>query len=1134
MKALQSLMSRRQLLRGGATLGLASLVPATLMLSACGGDSTAAPSVDASAKRETRTLQFDLSAAPISEPRLHLQSSKHHREPLVAHTAESRAAHRLVDPSLASIPDERLTHYLSDVDVPALALQQGRVSGKHPVTGAPLLALTFLHVPTASLDKVAARRKATPLADRQPKSLSRASARLRATAASATLPAAPGLHDAPRAVATSLVFSHPSIMNLDADLGADIIDRINNLPTSTAPYSATLIQHIGVLLQQNGYPKVGKDPAGKDSWAYLVPRLDAQGQPVVDAEGDTVYSYVMNPSLVQYVSTLVRQILNSINNDDLFSGSNWQPRDTGPDTTPKPVAAPALTVTAAAVQSTFKVMSSLRVGSRNSGIRFHSIDADDNRNVKLVVSNEFLRSAGCYVQFLDANDAILPVAEPGSLDASDAKFVTLISPDIQMMGIPFLGAAAPTTDVNFAMPANAVTANVFFGGLGMGGSNAFNDKAFLGTLCTLILNLGLPAACLAAGINEVMHEGLIDAISSALNDPVTFKLIAKGVTEALGEGLGSSIQTASTTLSLQAFLGGVGELALDIFLQCCPRIATLLAAFTTASAVQDALPVIGLAMWALSTAADVASISETFFEIFACSALEENVITLSMPQTVTIYPDPSNYEFPATATQYQLRVTYDGAKCSFSALCPISAGRSDPLTIGVGQAMSGGRVVAEVWFFNDSHCLLGYGKSESLVNLPATASNVPVTIQEYLISLDQSTHYQHDRKLVYQAGALAWSRAAAPANTWTSLEPASDGGLNALHGLTVHTSSGMAGYAFAAGGQGISLCSKNPATSVHSIRNVFLGDNPGNGAKLSACGETQPMAIVYSSSTPALGGNNFFLQPAGNFYQLRSVDLSDGSGDFDMNQATTWGYFSNAMEKLCVVNGHVVGISRDLHKIEVLQLPQKPMTSSDLTSTLVSFSSFKAGFGFEDGLLDTPVALCASGDLALVLEQGNFRVQAFGVDGSAVKIFQVPDTYGEGGTPVMASTINLASYMPQGGATLIDIACEGLGYIYVLWYADDGSSSAQYNLDIFAPNGVWLSRTSGVAAGALAVDTFRNIYTLNYETVNGAPVVQPSLSQWLPHSTTTPCGPVTQSVRTVGAANAVPVAVCGRNNVGRA
>ena len=61
-----------------------------------------------------------------------------------------------------------------------------------------------------------------------------------------------------------------------------------------------------------------------------------------------------------------------------------------------------------------------------------------------------------------------------------------------------------------------------------------------------------------------------------------------------------------------------------------------------------------------------------------------------------------------------------------------------------------------------------------------------------------------------------------------------------------------------------------------------------------------------------------------------------------------------------------------------------------------------------------------------------------------------------------------------------------------------GRTAADYRLDIYDPQGSRLIRTTGVAAARLAVDTFRNVYTLNYEVVANAPRIEPSLSQWNP------------------------------------
>lgn len=91
------------------------------------------------------------------------------------------------------------------------------------------------------------------------------------------------------------------------------------------------------------------------------------------------------------------------------------------------------------------------------------------------------------------------------------------------------------------------------------------------------------------------------------------------------------------------------------------------------------------------------------------------------------------------------------------------------------------------------------------------------------------------------------------------------------------------------------------------------------------------------------------------------------------------------------------------------------------------------------------------------------------------------------------------------GITYLDVGVETKGFIYVLSYQGTGSDPSDYHLDIYNPNGVWLARTpssaddSGVNAARIVVDQWRNLYTLNYETIlgpNGR--TEPSVSVWIP------------------------------------
>ena len=80
----------------------------------------------------------------------------------------------------------------------------------------------------------------------------------------------------------------------------------------------------------------------------------------------------------------------------------------------------------------------------------------------------------------------------------------------------------------------------------------------------------------------------------------------------------------------------------------------------------------------------------------------------------------------------------------------------------------------------------------------------------------------------------------------------------------------------------------------------------------------------------------------------------------------------------------------------------------------------------------------------------------------------------------------------------VDLAHDALGYLFVLSYVNDGATAADYRLDIYDPDGTFLTRTTGIAAARMTVDPFRTLYTVNYEAIAGAPRVEPSLSQWIP------------------------------------
>ncbi|MDI2124981.1 hypothetical protein [Yinghuangia seranimata] len=115
------------------------------------------------------------------------------------------------------------------------------------------------------------------------------------------------------------------------------------------------------------------------------------------------------------------------------------------------------------------------------------------------------------------------------------------------------------------------------------------------------------------------------------------------------------------------------------------------------------------------------------------------------------------------------------------------------------------------------------------------------------------------------------------------------------------------------------------------------------------------------------------------------------------------------------------------------------------------------------------------------------------------------------GTPGKTEVRACLTYFPLqparvGTITYLDMAVEAQGYVYVLSYRDDGSKPEHYILDIYAPDGTFVVRTpdpsvtpspQNVVAGRIAIDIWRNLYALTYETMHG-PGPQPGVAHWTP------------------------------------
>ena len=805
-------------------------------------------------------------------------------------------------------------------------------------------------------------------------------------------------------------------------------------------------------------------------------------------------------------AAVAAQIKKAIFDDPQFLGTNWHPTQ---GITVSQTSAPSGLTGRPAGAAQFALTAAYPAGASVHGVAFDSVSVTNqaSRTVQLQFRNAYLRYLSTYVQFANENGD-LPVANPTKEDTSRAKFLSWINSNYTILGIPLFGNDIPQSSVQFDVPADASIAKVYFGSLGLGGQ-AFCPESLDGSILTLILNLGVPTILLAAGIamtgalikqlSKQIGVGVVQVIRASL--PLILGVavpdIANGIFGTANSGNAVGVLTSLGNAIISAFFAS-GEAA---------SFLVELGVAVIAGQAIDCTGPIALIFRAIAVLADVAMIAQTVGEVLASPALFINELSLTQTTTVTISHDMNDFQFPATARKYEVILTYDSASTVAHKQCgTIEPGRTADIVAVFDNVPSGGMVTVDVYLTTDSGCIVGRSTGQDGTTpgpygpVPGTQASIDLTIKELLIPLLQTTQYLHDVKLEYQSGQHVWVETAAPTATIANLGQGQENALYDLNGITISQRTGMAGYAFRAGGQGVPFCGQTISGIEYMVQNVFLGDDPDRALKQLPCGFQQVAGIVYDRLGPVSGvGRNFFLQPTPNGFFVQSITLDDTT-PINVHNPLSWGVFSQALDSLAVVpTGYLVGVNTMNHQMLILELPPAPVDAGQAPQA-VPFAVTKMGLGTRAGLLSAPVAVAVIDATILILEDGNQRIQAVDVSGNPVLIFH-------------NGTSNIVTLEQGTGITYLDLGVEGIGYLYVLSFVNDGMAAADYRLDVYDPQGNFLTRTTGVAAARMTVDTFRNVYTLNYEMVANAPRIEPSLSQWNP---STPGGcptpPVTPSV----------------------
>jgi hypothetical protein len=721
----------------------------------------------------------------------------------------------------------------------------------------------------------------------------------------------------------------------------------------------------------------------------------------------------------------------------------------------------------------------------------------------LEVENWFVRFLGLYVRYLDANDnpiATVDLSDGGAsvLAASTMQgccsdsnteydtFMDLLGPEFEILGIPVSKA---TKTLTIPVPDNATSFQLLASGLGNTplNSNPFSATVIPGTSMTALFDLLLPVAFLA--LNAA--AGLAP-MTDQLRNPTTLASLMPFVLEAIADVAGEA------GYDDPAVFADLGVKMCQTLLKASADplqefIVDFLNLGETTEDLEDTFPLVGMIISAIYAFGAVAALAQTSADVATSPSTYDFKVTLTHDVAVTISHDPNDAAgWPATATHYTVVLQFDDGGTPTKLDADLPAGTvTDPQTVTFTGVPLGGKVTASVQVYSASEFEVGHASDGPFDNLDPSGGgtlNLPLTLVEVLVPITATTVYSHEEVMELDSdGNHVWNPTTTPpVQAAPGCNPA-QGQLCQVTGITINTTAGAMGQSWQSYNAAVANCSGGSASQLHQFSNLSIGQTPESGYFFSGCGFSIAPRLAYDLlNRPDF---NFYLAtttPGSNFNGvIRQVRLDGTSSGFDAPDSNkAWGkllYESDAF--LLHPAGQIISVNSSIHKIELVRLPSAAV-SDDMAPT----SQVYGGQGLREGLMDDPTraALAPNGTL-LVLESINNRVQAFDLNANPAQKF------GSSGTDYFFPL------REQAVSRYLDFAVEFAGYMYVLWVDPSGV----FTLDIYDPQGAWLTSTTGLNAQSMAVNYWRDVYTQNLQVLefpNGdLPArTEPSISHWIP------------------------------------
>jgi hypothetical protein len=1036
---------------------------------------------------------------------------------------------------LQRVPDASVTHFVPNLELPENAVVLGYLMKLADVTSGPAAGTWSMSGIHFHLPETAVRAAHKTAVSRTPDGLLPKSTK-RALYGHAAAQNAKDFVDEQSLKdltdhATALISLHPEVLSAEPKSAAHIQMNLVQASGGTLPF-ALKIGQLGAA-----EPQANAGHLNDNGWATLTPFTDEHGTALKNTKGRNagliLYNPEWHPDVARMAGGVMRSVVQQVKDDTTLGAdiTSTIAAGAGPDLTGKlwlrrdgltRIDQPANGVSAEQAERErvpYAVMGpapqpgadtcqqgafthSLTPSTPFNG---YSVDAEvttsptGKPHVKLSFENWYLRWLGLYILFLDADEKPIPMADlppelrfspPGS---QGEVFLGFMSPTFTVLGIPIIGEDSTAT-AEFDFPDKATHARILASGLGTGSHEYPATEAF-GTGMTGVFNLAVPPLILALGAGLSLEP---------ITKGVTIPLVQASVQEVLNffYDVQSDIGFKNLLTTLIRALKGIGS---NVLVRWAVE---AYAEYIVEDEVEDAIPLAGAIMQAIGALSVVAQLAETSCEALLSPWTYVSGLSLTHDVCVTIKPDSDHdTTTPAAATTCKVVALFDNGATPRVQNIPLDGGKAE-LPVTFRQVPRGGKITVSAAFYQASgddphHTLLGNASSGLVDNTVETLS--PIETAELKHVLGPTTCYQHTQKTGLDVtGKLhVWvpSKTAPTDNADPlSRHPVSDpcavaaGTVCDFRSITVRQGSavnpGYLGYAWHGYRAG---CSGGTAL-FDGLGNGNTGENAGTGYATAPCGLDPGVKLVYS----LLGQKdaNFYADPKTR--RIRGVTL-DPTPSFDPSTDMAWGTLNfDSTSLLLHPTGVLVNVNDQNHRLETLKIPASPLAGPESDTKLLA--RVHGGQGSRPGLLQNPRAAAVTPDgVILVLEADNQRIQAFDIGGNSVQYF------GKQKEPYFLRLDATAS----GDTVYLDLAVENTGYVYVLSY-NQAQHPFPYRLDVYGPGQSGTSplfTTHGFNAARVAVDFWRNVYSLNYETVKKPDgtlpeLAEPTVSLWVPND---PC-----------------------------